>query len=80
MQHRNRMSGFKYYLVRDCKLPKAINSDEECGYVCKIGDRSDFYLSLIKATISDYKLKLAIVTRAPLVFQIFHHLLGGGGG
>ena len=54
MRHRKKMSGFKNYSMRDCKLPLAITWDQECKYVCKIGDRSDFYLILIKATPSDY--------------------------
>ena len=50
--------GFKNYSVRDCKFPQAISWDQESVNVCKIGDRGDFYLILIKATPSDYDIEV----------------------
>ena len=64
MRHRKRMSGFKKYSVRDCKLPQTITSDQECSTFSKLATEATFILFQLKQRLPTIALKFAIVSGA----------------
>ena len=61
------MSGFETLFGARLSIASGNNLRPRVQYVYKIGDRSDFYLILIKATPSDYNIEVRHIVNGEAV-------------